>query len=75
VYDNLKRSLASDGDDTAFNDIYASDDDEVTPAQRRAHFMALYKKYKLKGVFPSDLDRAIERIHKYEEENGIELSE
>ena len=75
VYDNLKRSLASDGDDTAFNDIYASDDDEVTPAQRRAHFMALYKKYKLKGVFPADIDRAIERIHKYEEENGIELSE
>ena len=75
MYDNLKRSLASDGDDTAFNDLNESDDDDFTPAERRAHFMALYKKYKLKGKFPSDLDRAIERIHEYEKENGIELSE
>jgi hypothetical protein len=37
--------------------------------------MKLYKKYKLKGKFPNDLDKAIERIHAYEEENGIELSE
>jgi hypothetical protein len=75
MYDNLVRSLADGGDDTAFNDLYETEDDDITPAEKRAHFMALYKKYKLKGKFPSDLDKAIERIHAYEEENGIELSE
>ena len=74
VYDNLVRSLAEDGDDTAFNDINEANGDR-TPVQRRNHFMNLYKKYKLKGKFPSDLDRAIDRIHAYELENKIELSE
>ena len=75
MYDNLVRSLADSGDDTAFNDLHETEDDDITPAERRDHFMKLYKKYKLKGKFPSDLDKAIERIHAYEEENGIELSE
>jgi len=74
VYDNLKRSLAADGDDRAFNDLNGYDGEDVSPAERRRHFEQLYKKYKLKGAFPADLERAIERIHKYEEENGIELS-
>ena len=74
VYDNVVRSLAEDGDDTAFNDINEANGDR-TPVQRRNHFMNLYKKYKLKGKFPSDLDRAIDRIHAYELENKIELSE
>ena len=74
MYDNLVRSLAKDGDDTAFNEMNESDDD-ITPAEKREHFTKLYKKYKLKGKFPSDLDKAIERIHAYELENGIELSE
>ena len=74
VYDNLVRSLAEDGDDTAFNDINEANGDR-TPVQRRNHFMNLYKKYKLKGKFPSDLDRALDRIHAYELENKIELSE
>lgn len=75
VYENLKRSLAADGDERAFNDINGYDGEDVSPAERRRHFEAIYKKYKLKGAFPADLDRAIERIHKYEEENGIELSQ
>tara|TARA_R110001632_G_scaffold48685_2_gene122519 strand:- start:484 stop:1410 length:927 start_codon:yes stop_codon:yes gene_type:complete len=74
MYDNLVRSLAKDGDDTAFNEMNESDDD-ITPAEKKEHFTKLYKKYKLKGKFPSDLDKAIERIHAYELENGIELSE
>ena len=74
MYDNLVRSLAKDGDDTAFNEMNESDDD-ITPAEKKEHFTKLYKKYKLKGKFPSELDRAIERIHAYELENGIELSE
>lgn len=75
VYDNLKRSLAADGDERAFNDINGYDGEDVSPAEKRRHFETIYKKYKLKGAFPADLDRAIERIHKYEEENGLELSE
>lgn len=75
MYDNLVRSLADSGDDTAFNELNEVEEDDITPAEKRAHFMNLYKKYKLKGKFPADLDRAIERIHAYEEENGIELSE
>ena len=75
MYDNLVRSLADGGDDTAFNELNEAEDDEITPAEKRAHFTKLYKKYKLKGKFPADLDKAIERIHAYEEENGIELSE
>ena len=74
MYDNLVRSLAKGGDDTAFNEVNESDDD-VTPSEKREHFIRLYKMYKLKGRFPADLDKAIERIHAYEEENGIELSE
>ena len=50
-------------------------DDDITPAEKKEHFTKLYKKYKLKGKFPSDLDKAIERIHAYELENEIELSE
>ena len=75
MYDNLVRSLADGGDDTAFNELNEVEEDDITPAEKRAHFMALYKKYKLKGKFPADLDRAVERIHAYEEENEIELSE
>jgi len=74
MYDNLVRSLAQGGDDTAFNEVNDTDDD-VTPAEKREHFVKLYKKYKLKGKFPADLDRAMERIHEYEGDNGIELSE
>tara|TARA_R110000850_G_scaffold122616_9_gene240590 strand:- start:2633 stop:3562 length:930 start_codon:yes stop_codon:yes gene_type:complete len=75
MYDNLVRSLADGGDDTAFNELNEAEDDDITPAEKRAHFTKLYKKYKFKGKFPADLDKAIERIHAYEEENGIELSE
>jgi hypothetical protein len=75
MYDNLVRSLADGGDDTAFNELNEVEEDDITPAEKRAHFTKLYKKYKFKGKFPADLDKAIERIHAYEEENGIELSE
>jgi len=75
MYDNLVRSLADGGDDTAFNELNEVEEDDITPAEKRAHFTKLYKKYKLKGKFPADLDKAVERIHAYEEENGIELSE
>lgn len=74
VYENLVRSLESKGESSTF----VTDEDEeveVTEDERREHFMKIYKSYKMKGKFPNELEKAIERIHAYERENGLELSE
>jgi len=74
VYKNLVHIFATKGDVTAKIEHDGVEDADVPEEEKRAFYEKLYKKYKMKGKFPSDLDRAIERIHEYEEENGIELS-
>lgn len=77
MYDNLVKSLADAGDETAYNELYEDEEDEgeETPFAVRLKWEKLFKKYKLKGKFPANLDRAIERINAYEKKNGLELSE
>ena len=39
MYDNLVRSLADGGDDTAFNELNEVEEDDITPAEKRAHLI------------------------------------
>jgi len=76
MYDNLVRSLAEGGDETAYNEAHEEEaTDEETPFAARIKWEKLYKKYKLKGKFPNDLDKAIDRINAYEKKNGLTITE
>ena len=76
MYDNLVRSLAEGGDETAYNEAHEEEaTDEETPFAARIKWEKLYKKYKLKGKFPNDIDKAIDRINAYEKKNGLTITE
>ena len=76
MYDNLVRSLAEGGDETAYNEAHEEEaTDEETPFAVRIKWEKLYKKYKMKGKFPADLEKAIDRINAYEKKNGLTISE
>lgn len=75
MYDNLVRSLAEGGDETAYNEAHEEEaTEEETPFAVRIKWEKLYKKYKLKGKFPNDLDKAIDRINAHEKKNGLTLT-
>ena len=76
MYENLVRSLAEDGDETAYNDAHEEEaTEEETPFAVRMKWEKLYKKYKMKGKFPADLEKAIQRINAHEEKNGLPITE
>lgn len=76
MYDNLVRSLAEGGDETAYNEAHEEEaTDEETPFAVRIKWEKLYKKYKMKGKFPADLEKAIDRINAYEKKNGLTITE
>lgn len=76
MYDNLVRSLAEGGDETAYNEAHEEEaTEEETPFAVRMKWEKLYKKYKMKGKFPADLEKAIQRINAHEEKNGLSITE
>ena len=75
MYENLVRSLAEGGDETAYNDAHEEEaTDEETPFAVKIKWEKLYKKYKLKGKFPTDLDKAIDRINAHEKKNKLPVT-
>jgi len=75
MYDNLVRSLAEGGDETAYNEAHEEDStDEETPFAVRIKWEKLYKKYKMKGKFPTDLEKAIGRINAHEKNNSLPIT-
>lgn len=75
MYDNLVRSLAKSGDETAYNDFNEKEEAEgETPFAVKMKWEKLYKSYKMKGKFPNSLEHAIERINAYEKENGMRIT-
>jgi len=76
MYENLVRSLAEGGDETAYNEAHEEEaTEEETPFAVRMKWEKLYKKYKMKGKFPADLEKAIQRINTHEEKNGLPITE
>jgi len=75
MYENLVRSLAEGGDETAYNEAHEEEaTDEETPFAVKIKWEKLYKKYKLKGKFPADLDKAIDRINAHEKKNKLPVT-
>ena len=75
MYDNLVRSLAEGGDETAYNEAHEEEaTEEETPFAVRIKWEKLYKKYKMKGKFPTDLEKAIGRINAYEKNNSLPIT-
>jgi hypothetical protein len=74
MYDNLVRSLAKGGDETAYNDANEDTSNLETPFAVKMKWEKLYKSYKMKGKFPNSLEHAIERINAYEKENGMRIT-
>ena len=75
MYDNLVRSLAEAGDETAYNESHEKEaTKEETPFAVKIKWEKLYKKYKLKGKFPADVNKAINRINAYEKENNLDIT-
>lgn len=75
MYDNLVRSLAEGGDETAYNEAHEEEStDEETPFAVRIKWEKLYKKYKMKGKFPTDLEKAIGRINAHEKNNSLPIT-
>jgi len=75
MYENLVRSLAEGGDETAYNEAHEEEaTEEETPFAVRIKWEKLYKKYKMKGKFPADLEKAIGRINAHEIVNGLPIT-
>ena len=75
MYDNLVRSLAEGGDETAYNEAHEEEStNEETPFAVRIKWEKLYKKYKMKGKFPTDLEKAIGRINAHEKNNSLPIT-
>ena len=47
---------------------------EETPFAVRIKWEKLYKKYKMKGKFPTDLEKAIGRINAHEKNNSLPIT-
>lgn len=75
MYENLVRSLAEGGDETAYNEAHEEEaTEEETPFAVRIKWEKLYKKYKMKGKFPADLEKAIGRINAHEKNNSLPIT-